>query len=85
MRNYTLIFAVIILALNGCAAFKNVARVVNDVAHDLCMVVAAEQDAEELDGLSPRAWCAIHKNLKPFIDSVLAAKEEAAEKSGFGQ
>lgn len=67
--------------LTGCAAIKNHARTVNDIASDLCMLVATE-NAEQLAGLTPRQWCQIHENLQPFIDEVLAAKRSSETKVG---
>lgn len=69
----------------SCAALKSTLRTIDDVATDLCMIVATEQDPKDLQGMSPSQWCAIHDNLKPFIDAALSAKADAAGRSGFGQ
>jgi hypothetical protein len=68
-----------------CAAFKNTVRTINDIASDLCMLVAVDQEAEDLDGLSPSAWCAIQENLAPFIDAALSAQQDAAGQAGFSK
>lgn len=72
------IILIISLLFSGCAAFKQVARTVNDVASVLCEVVAADYTSAQRDGLSPAEWCAIKKNLDPFLDYVLTAQQQMA-------
>lgn len=67
----------------GCSFLKGIGRTAMDVAELMCEIVAEKQSEEELDGLSPREWCAVHEHLKPFIDVVLAAQAEAEQKAGF--
>lgn len=68
-----------VMAQIGCAAWKPVARTVTDLASVVCEGLAAENQ-EQLQGLSPADWCAIQRNLDPFIDAVLAAKQKAGLK-----
>lgn len=85
MRKATLVI-VLALALTGCTLFKKVARTAVDVASVLlCEEVAAAQPEESLDGLTPAQWCEIGKNLRPFADEVLAAKQAASSAHGFGR
>ena len=76
---------VLCFALSACALIKPIARTSNDVAGTLCEIVAAEQEPEALGGMSVEDWCAIHDNVDPFLDIVLSAKAEAAEKAGFAK
>lgn len=60
---------------SSCSSFKSVARTADDAASILCELFAAEN--KEAVGMSPEQWCALHDNLQPFIDQVLAAKQAA--------
>lgn len=79
MKKLTLILLASSL-LSGCAAVKQHARTVNELAEDLCMLVATE-NADQLAGLTPTQWCALHENLQPFIDEILSAKAAAEPKA----
>jgi len=68
----------------SCGLLKDVGRTANDAAAILCELVAAEKP-EELQGLSPQQWCAIHDNLQPFLDEVLSAQKAAAKKTGLSK
>ena len=78
------IFTVLALAFligGACATVKKVVRTVNDLATDLCWIVA-EENTDELGGLTPAAWCAIKENLDPFINQILEAQRLAGQKTG---
>lgn len=77
-----LILTLVIAA--SCGLLKDVGRTANDAAAILCELVAAEKP-EELQGLSPQQWCAIHENLRPFLDEVLSAQKAAAKRSGLSK
>ena len=62
--------------LLGCALFKGALRTANDLATVLCNTFAEEHE-EQLEGLSPKAWCGIHDHLAPFIDVVLRSEQTA--------
>jgi hypothetical protein len=84
-----LMFSVILIytfytALVGCATLKDIGRTANDAARILCELVASEQK-ESLNGLSPKEWCDIQKNLDPFISEVLSAKQRSEDKLGFSR
>ena len=64
----------------SCGTLRDVGRTVNDIAHVACELFAVEHEAEL--GLSPAEWCAIHENVAPYIDSILAADRMAATKAG---
>lgn len=76
MKQAALLVIGFVVAQIGCAAFKPVARTVADLASVVCEGLAAENQAQ-LQGLSPEDWCAIQRNLDPFIDAVLAARQKA--------
>lgn len=78
-----LIIATLVIAAS-CGLLKDVGRTANDAAAILCELVAAEKP-EELQGLSPQQWCAIHENLRPFLDEVLSAQKAAAKKTGLSK
>lgn len=69
----------------GCAFIRAGAKTINDIASVLCEVVAVEQTPQDLDGMSAAEWCAVKKNLDPFLNVVLAAKQEATDKAGFAK
>jgi hypothetical protein len=73
-----LVFGFVVAQL-GCAAIKPVARTVADLASMVCEGLAAE-NRDQLQGLSPEDWCSIQRNLDPFLDAVLAAKQKAGLK-----
>lgn len=68
----------------NCGLLKDIGRTANDAAMILCELVAAEKQ-QELQGLSPQQWCAIHENLRPFLDEVLSAQKAAAKKTGLSK
>lgn len=76
---------ILVLALVGpmtvsCAAFKPVARTVNDAARIACKAAFGQEDLPQ--GVSVRDFCDAHENLQPFIDQILAAKQGI--KAGMG-
>ena len=70
--------ALCLLLLTGCAMFKSVARTANDVARDACAVFGA-QNPEAL-GMSVEDFCAIQRNVDPFLDAILSAQKLSAAK-----
>ena len=62
-------YAALVIALCGCAMFKSVARTANDVAREACAVFGA-QNPEAL-GMSVEDFCAIQRNVDPFLDAIL--------------
>lgn len=78
-----LIIATLVIVAS-CGLLKDVGRTANDAAAILCELVAAEKQ-QELQGLSPQQWCAIHENLRPFLDEVLSAQKAAAKKTGLSK
>ncbi len=79
MRNMITIFA-LVLCFSGCAAVKPIARTVNDIAHEACELFATEQ-GDRL-GMSPAEFCAIHENVKPWLDELLRVNRLAAQRVG---
>lgn len=75
-------FALTIAFLSGCSIFKAAGRTINDAAMILCEIVVTDQ-IDQLSGMSPKEWCAIHRNLEPFIDEVLTARKRTEDKLGF--
>ncbi len=74
--------------LTGCGLLKAAAPIVktmDDIATDLCMFAASEQEQEALAGLSPADFCRVKDHLQPFIDEALAAKRAAGQAAGFGR
>jgi hypothetical protein len=70
-----LVLTWVIVSLPGCAWFgqnKQAARSVVDVARLACEQWAAEMGAEA------QTACATEKQLRPFIDSLFAAKRRAS-------
>lgn len=88
MKAITLIIGqlliILIFIVASCGLLKDIGRTANDAAMILCELVAAEKQ-QELQGLSPQQWCAIHDNLQPFLDEVLSAQKAAAKKTGLGK
>jgi hypothetical protein len=70
-----LISVLAVLGFVGCSMFKSAAKTADDAASILCELFAAENQSAV--GMSPEDWCALHDNLEPFIDQVLAAKQAA--------
>lgn len=64
------------ITLTGCSFLKNTGRTINDAASILCNLFATEHP-EEIQGLTPAEWCAVHDNIAPFIDEALRAKQSA--------
>lgn len=80
----TALMVAALCAIPGCGVFKQTGRTLNDAASILCGLFAAEAaetDPAMLDGLSTADYCAIHDNLKPFIDEALSAKAAASRVS----
>lgn len=74
---------VLVVALSGCAALRPITCSIKSAADYLCCLTAQEQPPEALDGMSASAWCAIEKNLEPFVATAREAKERAARRAGF--
>ena len=70
--------AILAILLCGCAAFKSIARTANDVARDACMVFGAKN--EQALGMSVEDFCAIQRNVDPFLDAILSAQKLSAAK-----
>lgn len=80
MGALTRIISIILVAiLISCGTLKDVGRTINDAALIVCEIFATE-NKDRLEGFSPQQWCAIHKNIAPFIDEILAAKKRAGLK-----
>jgi hypothetical protein len=75
----------IAFTLGGCAAFKKTARTLNDAARVFCEVFASDNKGQLPDGMSPREWCQIQKNLDPFIDTLLSAKPGLQREMGWSR
>lgn len=73
---YLFLAFVVLSGVTGCAAVRPVVRTVLDIATSLCESVAVRSQ-DRLHGLSVSEWCAIERNLEPFIDAVLAAERKA--------
>jgi len=73
------------LALSGCSSVKPILNTVNDAARIICELAAAEHADSERAGLTAQQWCAIRKNLDPFIEEALRAQRAGAEKAGLGE
>ena len=67
-----------LLLVTGCAMFKSVARTANDVARDACEVFGAKNP--EALGMSVEDFCAIQRNVDPFLDAILSAQKLSAAK-----
>lgn len=65
---------VVAVALSGCATIKPIAKTVLDVAREACGFYASQT------GFSFEDACATEKQLRPFIDAILAAQAAAAAK-----
>lgn len=66
----------------SCAAVKPVLRTVSDAAAILCETAFGVDDAAERAGISVREYCAIHKNVKPFLDEAMKAQRAGAQRAG---
>lgn len=75
--------ATMAVVLCGCALIRPAVHTVNDIARDLCELVAAE-NVGQLQGFSPAEFCEIHDNAAPFIENVTAAQRTAGDAVGFG-
>lgn len=75
--------ALCLLLVTGCAAFKSIARTANDVARDACMVFGAKNP--EALGMSVEDFCAIQRNVDPFLDAILSAQKLSAAKLSAGK
>lgn len=69
-----LLIALLVLPLSGCAEWKPIAKTVVEVARGACSLFAEEQ------GLSFKDVCETEEQLRPFVDSILSAKQIAAAK-----
>lgn len=66
----------------GCAALKPALRTINDAASILCSTAFGVADQAKAEGLSVEDWCAVQKNLKPFLDEALKARAAGARAAG---
>lgn len=84
MAIFFALFTMFMFTVVACGTLKDIGRTVNDAATILCELVATD-NKDQLDGLSPAEWCAIQKNIAPFIDEILSAKQSASKKSGLNK
>ncbi len=66
----------------GCASVKPILKGIDSAATLLCLGAASKAPKEQLAGLSAKEWCAVKRNLQPFIDAALAAQRAGAEQTG---
>lgn len=72
MSHMKLVTLITLLALSGCTlAQKEVAKTVLDIARNACSLYAAQT------GVTVQDVCATEEQLRPFIDSILAAQRAA--------
>lgn len=69
-----ILLVLLVLPLSGCAEGKFIAKTVVEVARGACSLFAEEQ------GLSFKDVCETEEQLRPFVDSILSAKQIAAAK-----
>jgi len=69
----------IVWYLASCAAMLPVIRGIVDIATLLCENSMSEQPKAVLGGKTVKQFCRIEKNLKPFIDETLKAKQNACQ------
>ena len=74
--------ALAIILISSCAWFKDAARTANDAARVVCELWATDNHVEARLKLTPADFCAVHDNLQPFLDAVLAAKQTAGAEVG---
>ena len=72
------------VVLVNCGVIGPVVKTVRNVADVLCEVVA-QDNVDELDGMTPEEWCSIKENVDPFLDIVAVAKSNAEDVSGFSR
>lgn len=70
------------LVLPGCSVFKSTTRGISDAAAIVCETVAVDMTAKQRAELSPREWCQIHENVKPYLDDLLRAQRAGAIRAG---
>jgi hypothetical protein len=68
------------LLLQGCAAWKPIARTADGVAETLCAQYFGEKQQLSLEDAA-RQFCATRSDLEPWLDAVLAAKRSAGPKA----
>lgn len=73
-----LILMSVVCVVAACASVKPVARTINDAARIACETAFGDDGAELPQGMTPKEACSYHEVLKPFLDSILAAKAAAA-------
>jgi len=64
--------SVLLASISACATGKQVARTANDAARIACEVMFGEEELPQ--GMSVEQFCAVHENVQPFLDQILAAK-----------
>ena len=64
----------VMLCSCACASIKPAIATIDDVASDLCVLFAVDNESE-LGGLTPAQFCSIKENVQPFIDEALAAQQ----------
>lgn len=83
---FKLLAAVLILTLVttlvGCRLIKPIARTANDIGLKACKDTFGASDVELPKGMSLEEFCAIHENVQPFIDNILAAKRTVGTAQG---
>ena len=72
-----------LLLVTGCAAFRSAARTANDVAREACEIFGAKN--EQALGMSVEDFCAIERNVAPFLDALLSAQKLSAAKLSAGK
>ena len=68
----------LLVLTTSCAMFRSVARTANDVAREACEIFGAKQP--ETLGMSVEDFCAIQRNVDPFLDAILSAQKLSAAK-----
>lgn len=67
----------LVIGTSSCSATKPIIRSVTELAVELCEMSAVSQAESERAGMSVRDWCAVAKNVKPFVDALLASNAKA--------
>ncbi len=67
----------------SCSILKPITRTANEIARELCVLSAAQQPEEALDGMAVDAYC--NKHLQSWLDEVLAAQRAQESLAGFSR
>lgn len=83
MKKFALISAsfLALTLLTGCPIIRPIAKTVADVAHELCIQHYQEAKPEMSPEDIARGLCATEEALRPFIEAILAAKQQLARQS----